>query len=466
MKKYVIFLLILGLFLVGTTSVKAVSMSDLQNEIKSLSEQIVNLKSQLLGQVISSRTVTVEAPVPTVASTTTVLTKGVKSTEVAQIQTALRNQGFSITADGSFGAKTEEAVKAFQTAKSLPVTGKVDSLTRSKLVINSAIQSKATACNSNSPSTIKILSPNGGEVFTAGQQITVKWESCNVTSNSIGIFLIKHNPAVPYTQSQTSGDYGGFSLGSYSTVDDGIEQITLPNSLNTNLTLGQNYFIVINGLGDATNIGSGYHPQDYSDNLFTINNNTSCSSQVKLIFIPETTSPDFIDGNITNIEQGIARFWIYSPCNVSIEGLHTQPFGPYSVPSGTGGNVGYTFWGANRFSQFSAYKGYGNSVTALPVLGTTTYSGIGASSHITFTQPLQLTAGVPQMITIGGKLKPANQVSGTILDKGQFCIAQPMNLKDSSGNLISLLISNTSGTSVTNQNFLGYFTCGDIFGIN
>lgn len=126
-------------------------------------------------------------------------------------------------------------------------------------------------CNSNSPSTIKVLSPNGGEVYQAGQQITVKWKSCNVTPNSIGIILIKHDSSVPYTQSEGQGDYAGFSLGNYSTADDGIEQITLPASSNPNLISGLHYFISVIGLGDATNIGSGYTPGDYSNGLFTIN---------------------------------------------------------------------------------------------------------------------------------------------------------------------------------------------------
>jgi peptidoglycan hydrolase-like protein with peptidoglycan-binding domain len=143
MKKYVISLFILGLFFLGAGSAKAVSMNDLQNEIKSLGEQINSLKSQLVGLVLSSRTATVEAPVPTVAPTTTVLTKGIKSTEVAEVQTALRNQGYTIVADGSFGAKTEAAVKAFQVAKSLPVTGKVDSMTKSKLALTNEIKSQS-----------------------------------------------------------------------------------------------------------------------------------------------------------------------------------------------------------------------------------------------------------------------------------------------------------------------------------
>src|SRR3989338_3505416 len=84
---------------------------------------------------------------------------------------------------------------------------------------------EASVCNVNSPSSIKVLSPNGGEVFQAGQQITVKWKSCNVTPGSIGIILIKHDSSVSYTQSEGPGDYAGFALGGFDpytgTADDG-----------------------------------------------------------------------------------------------------------------------------------------------------------------------------------------------------------------------------------------------------
>jgi len=136
--------------------------------------------------------------------------------------------------------------------------------------LNKSSSPTFTTCNSSSPSTIKVLSPNGGEVYQAGQQIIVKWESCNITPNSIGIILIKHNISTTYTQSEEQSDYAGFSLGNYSTVDDGLEQITLPVSLNNNLVSGQYYFINVIGLGDNTHIGSGYTPKDYSDGLFTI----------------------------------------------------------------------------------------------------------------------------------------------------------------------------------------------------
>lgn len=130
-------------------------------------------------------------------------------------------------------------------------------------------------CKPNSPSAIKLISPNGGEIYKAGDKITVKWESCNVDKNSIGISLIKHGPSSIYFQREWTDDYAGFDIGGVDPykgiVDDGTHEITLPLSTDPNLILGQHYFISISGTGDVTNIGSGHSPRDYSDNLFTIN---------------------------------------------------------------------------------------------------------------------------------------------------------------------------------------------------
>jgi hypothetical protein len=273
MKKYVISLFILGLFFLGAGSAKAVSMSDLQNEIKSLSERISILESKLLEKVIvSSGTSTIVAPttaitpVTTTVSTTPVLTKGVKSTEVAQIQTALRNQGYTIVADGSFGAKTEEAVKAFQASKGLSVTGKVDSQTRNSLINNSVQTRFPVSCDPNVDSApwIRVLSPNGGETFTAGQRIIVKWESCNLPANSTIIIGLS---------SQIGNIQGATSLAYNINNSDGEAILVLPTlaQLGSNSLPGKYYkiYIVYNSSLYAT--VPGFQLKDFSDDTFTIN---------------------------------------------------------------------------------------------------------------------------------------------------------------------------------------------------
>ena len=64
------------------------------------------------------------------------LKRGSKGVGVKTLQTALMSLGFSLPkfgADGDFGAETEAAVKAFQTAHGLPATGAWDAVSQAKL---------------------------------------------------------------------------------------------------------------------------------------------------------------------------------------------------------------------------------------------------------------------------------------------------------------------------------------------
>ena len=44
---------------------------------------------------------------------------------------------------------------------------------------NQVVNNTKTDCLSTTKPWVKVLSQNGGETYTAGQQIIVKWESCN-----------------------------------------------------------------------------------------------------------------------------------------------------------------------------------------------------------------------------------------------------------------------------------------------
>lgn len=107
--------------------------------------------------------------------------------------------------------------------------------------------------------TIQVYSPNGGEVYTAGQQITVVWTSCNIpaTGNAISIQLRGGFPG-------SAVNFMELAPLNYSD-NDGTETITLPTqAVNSFMQYGKNFKIKvwIDGYG-----------QDESDNLFTINHN-------------------------------------------------------------------------------------------------------------------------------------------------------------------------------------------------
>ncbi len=77
------------------------------------------------------------APFPVAQNPTVVpwvkLSLGANDTTVAKVQEALNKSGATLIADGQFGSQTYSAVKAYQTAQALPVTGAVDAATATKL---------------------------------------------------------------------------------------------------------------------------------------------------------------------------------------------------------------------------------------------------------------------------------------------------------------------------------------------
>jgi len=125
-----------------------------------------------------------------------------------------------------------------------------------------------TECVSNSPSSIKVLSPNGGETYTAGQKITVKWKSCNFPSNAngINISVVWKGDMEALTATEING-----------TPNDGQELITLPRQEKIK-DFYTNTFVVhaqMNIPGQNLTVDG-----DDSDNSFTINSITKTDIQL------------------------------------------------------------------------------------------------------------------------------------------------------------------------------------------
>jgi hypothetical protein len=75
-----------------------------------------------------------EPKIQTVAVDLPVLTRGMKSDTVKNLQILLAGRDYTIEVDGSFGAGTEEIVKEFQKTSNLTQSGKVDIKTWKKLL--------------------------------------------------------------------------------------------------------------------------------------------------------------------------------------------------------------------------------------------------------------------------------------------------------------------------------------------
>lgn len=136
----------------------------------------------------------------------------------------------------------------------LPVNVEENNLTEENQnnVIDTSTQNIKKDCLPTTSPWIKVLSPNGGETYTAGQKITIKWNSCNVSSDdNIVVIALQKN-----------GEWEDITyLGHSATINGGNETFIIPV-----VPLG-NYKIRI--AYDSANKNN----QDFSDNLFTINSN-------------------------------------------------------------------------------------------------------------------------------------------------------------------------------------------------
>lgn len=75
------------------------------------------------------------SPVNPIIPPIVVAKKGDNSPYIADLQNMLIKKGWALSADGVFGAKTEQAVKEFQQKNKLKVTGQIDTDTLNKLMV-------------------------------------------------------------------------------------------------------------------------------------------------------------------------------------------------------------------------------------------------------------------------------------------------------------------------------------------
>ncbi len=181
---------------------------------------------------------------------------------------------------------------------------------------------------------IKVMSPNGGETYQAGQQITVKWSTCNIpATEAVLIEMVRAN--------SINNPIGSWVLLSQSTPNDGIETFTL----NSNLVLGT-YEL-------AVKRNSGLPGDDVSDNLFTINQNIAAAcnglnvdNYAEVVYDPsETTfivnssgqgggSPGYRNPFVESGKTVVSPFVVYnSACDLYLKKIELSLLSPVGVPS-------------------------------------------------------------------------------------------------------------------------------------
>lgn len=234
---------------------------------------------------------------------------------ILQVQQALTAQGYyKGELSGVVRARTQTAIKAFQKANGLPVTGLLDQTTVSAILKSGGgaqVSYPSRICNESTVPWIKVLSPNGGETFTDGQQANVTWSTCNVPEGTtIQLHLAYSNP---------SGD-GGSSYNllapTWNTPNDGNQMVILDT---TSDRYGQNFKIkAVAGCSSSVDCFFG---QDESNEKFFINGTVGegCEEEDVVVSIAGDTPQ-----GVQSINQfNVLKFTVEneSNCDVLLEDL-------------------------------------------------------------------------------------------------------------------------------------------------
>ena len=246
------------------------------------------------------------------------MVNGSRGDEVTKLQQLLKQKGYlQSDATGFFGKQTEDAVKKFQKDNGIEETGTCGQYTRAKLNAvdkgEIALGSGTTAgtspkggngggngtdslCSGSTVPSVHVISPNGGEVYTNQQQVSVNWSRCNFTSSTVNIILAYYlNGGVAITNASTV-------LQSGSTANDGVEVVTLDKGLlGLQGTDGDGMFYKI----FVTDGGSPFTAtiEDSSDNLFTIHQGASTTTPI-LSVVKNNTFNDQIIGTGNGVQIG------------------------------------------------------------------------------------------------------------------------------------------------------------------
>jgi len=164
------------------------------------------------------------------------------------------------------------------------------------------------ACAPTTTPYIKVLSPNGGEEYVVGEQITVTWEKCNSGSGSQVMIILK----------STQTNFGA----EIATVPNtGSASITLPSVLGggqSSVISGSYYKIRLEVGGNA--MGAQVPYADESDNLFKIGEASSENESVCDLNVEagDTISLPFTITGETAVGQGVDLE--ACPLNIVFEG--------------------------------------------------------------------------------------------------------------------------------------------------
>lgn len=138
-----------------------------------------------------------------------------------------------------------------------------------------------SSCVNNSRQSITVVSPNGGESYTPGQQVSIDWKTCRIPSNTrmrIDLVMQRQNGTTITRLLRNN------------TLNDGTELVTLPTNTSwSQMVYGNNFKVRIRKINSTT-------PQDLSDSNFSIDNSIP---SVTVATDPTTPAPGTVIVNNT-----------------------------------------------------------------------------------------------------------------------------------------------------------------------
>jgi peptidoglycan hydrolase-like protein with peptidoglycan-binding domain len=177
------------------------------------------------------------------------LREGAQGSSVIQLQQKLRAKGYSVAADGSFGPKTERAVKSFQHAKGLVADGVVGPKTWAAL---------------NAPGAVTPPSSGAGGTRVTGY---VNGKPVNLSVSSVGNGKsMRSDAAARFNQMKSAASRAGITLSvnsGFRTMDQQRHLYSLYLQGKGNLAAKPGYSNHQGGRSADINVPGGYSGSTY-----------------------------------------------------------------------------------------------------------------------------------------------------------------------------------------------------------
>ncbi|MCF7831445.1 MAG: peptidoglycan-binding protein [Candidatus Pacebacteria bacterium] len=407
MKKYLITSVLVFTFIFSGISFASANtdtslLQNIINQIESIRTQLAGLASRSATTV--NTTATTQASVTTASeikplSISATLRPDTVGVEVAGAQKLLEKLGFLKSGSympGTYDKATFLAVSQFQTAHKLHADGLLGKNTISVMnnswgtswgesgytksggtTTTTTTTSTApsmpvgggitiqpvlpqTLCLPNSAPRIKVTSPNGGETYTAGQQVTVKWTNCNVLANHRVAIQLVYIPVSVIQETPNSNTVapGNMTTGWLNSnpipVNNGVAVITLPATNIWNSTFPypsglKEYQIQVIDIDTGLQYGA---VDDYSDSRFTINASQNSSMDNECLEVTHISNQNSATEWIMNSSEPVlGRFTIENDCGDEVE-IESIDFGVLSL------------WNTPHFGELIMKETGGNTILA------------------------------------------------------------------------------------------------------